>query len=221
MTTAAVDEPARAGDRPDTAVTQPPRQQRDPFFDNAKFLAIVLVVIGHAWPPLRDESRFVAVADLWVYAFHMPLFILLAGYFSQRFSLGSRKARKLITSVAIPYIVFEVTWPLFGWLAGGNELDFHLLNPDYAAWFLIALFCYRLSTPVWQQVRWPLALAVAISLLSGMEDLPSALGMSRMLGFLPFFVLGLLLRPEHFAWLRQPKVRVAAVALLAGAAMVA
>ena len=34
-----------------------PAKQRDAYFDNAKYLAIVLVAVGHAWEPLTDGSR--------------------------------------------------------------------------------------------------------------------------------------------------------------------
>ncbi|MFC9498772.1 hypothetical protein ACFT0D_30940, partial [Streptomyces sp. NPDC056982] len=34
-----------------------PAKKRDAFFDNAKYLAIVLVAMGHAWEPLRGDSR--------------------------------------------------------------------------------------------------------------------------------------------------------------------
>ncbi|HEY6737520.1 MAG TPA: hypothetical protein VI076_01610, partial [Actinopolymorphaceae bacterium] len=47
-------------------------RSRDPFFDNAKFLAIVLVVVGHAIEPLRDIAAVHAVY-LFLYMFHMPV----------------------------------------------------------------------------------------------------------------------------------------------------
>lgn len=49
-----------------------PGKKRDAFFDNAKYLAIVLVAVGHAWEPLRDSSRAVSALYVVVYTFHMP-----------------------------------------------------------------------------------------------------------------------------------------------------
>ncbi|WP_237528148.1 acyltransferase family protein, partial [Streptomyces sp. SID337] len=57
-------------------------KQRDSFFDNAKYLAIVLVAMGHAWEPLRGDSRAAAALYITVYTFHMPAFIVISGYFS-------------------------------------------------------------------------------------------------------------------------------------------
>ncbi|MER5424456.1 hypothetical protein [Streptosporangium roseum] len=51
-----------------------PPADRDPYFDNAKFLAITLVVSGHLVEDLRDVPVAHA-AYFYVYLFHMPLFI--------------------------------------------------------------------------------------------------------------------------------------------------
>ncbi|MEU4832394.1 acyltransferase family protein [Streptosporangium sp. NPDC023615] len=197
-------------------VVLPPATRRDPFFDNAKFLAITLVVSGHLIEDLRDVPVAHA-AYFYVYVFHMPLFIVLSGYLSRNFTFSSGKARKLISTLAVPYVIFELLYSLPRLVLYG-KLDISLLDPYYLTWFLMSLFLWRLSTPVWQQLRWPLVVAVGLSLLSGMSRLPDELSMNRTLGLLPFYVLGLMLRPEHFAWLRRRPVRIAgAVTLAAGA----
>nr|WP_221473124.1 acyltransferase family protein [Planomonospora venezuelensis] len=195
----------------------PREAARDPFFDNAKFLAITLVVAGHLIEDLRDVGVAHA-AYFYVYVFHMPLFIVLSGYLSRNFTFSSGKARKLISTLAVPYVIFELAYALPRLIMYGR-LDISLLDPYYLTWFLMSLFLWRLSTPVWQQLRWPLAVAVGLSLLSGTSALPDELSMNRTLGLLPFYVLGLMLRPEHFARLRLRAVRIAgAVTLAAGAA---
>ncbi|MFI6918984.1 hypothetical protein ACIBIZ_03445 [Nonomuraea spiralis] len=87
-------------------------------------------------------------------------------------------------------------------------------DPYYLTWFLLSLFLWRLSTPVWQQLKWPLAVAVVLSLLTGLDRLPGELAMNRTFALLPFYVLGLMLRPEHFAWLRRPHMRLAGFCVL-------
>ena len=49
-------EVANRKEPPNPAPQRKPKP-RDPFFDNAKYLAIVLVACGHAWEPLTDSSR--------------------------------------------------------------------------------------------------------------------------------------------------------------------
>jgi fucose 4-O-acetylase-like acetyltransferase len=188
---------------------------RDPFLDNAKFLAIILVVTGHLIEGLRDVPAAHALY-FYGYMFHMPLFITLSGYLSRNFTFSAGKARRLISGLAVPYVIFELAYSLPRLFLYG-KLDISLLDPYYLTWFLMSLFMWRLSTPVWQQLRWPLAIAVGLSVLSGMSDLPDELSMNRTLGLLPFYVLGLMLRPEHLEFLKRPWVRVlGAVILVSG-----
>jgi fucose 4-O-acetylase-like acetyltransferase len=193
-----------------------PRKQRDPFFDNAKYFAILLVVSGHSLANLLNVPMAKGLY-IFIYMFHMPLFIVITGYFSRNWTFAGGKARKLITHVGVPYVVFETAYSLYDWLAGRNELEISLLNPYYLTWFLIALFMWRLSTPVWQQIRWPLAVAVGFALLSYMSDLGGTFDIHRVFGLLPFYVLGLTLRPEHFELLKKPIARpIGAVVLAVG-----
>ncbi|WP_155348086.1 acyltransferase family protein [Acrocarpospora pleiomorpha] len=188
-------------------------RRRDPFLDNAKFLAIVLVVAGHLIEDLRDVQAAHALY-FFVYLFHMPLFIVISGYLSRNFT--ALRARKLITSLAVPYVIFELAYSLPRYFLYG-KLDITLLDPYYLTWFLMSLFLWRLSTPLWFQVKWPLAVAVGISVLSGMNPLPDELSMNRTMGLLPFYVLGLMLKPEHFQLLKRKWVRITgAVVLVAG-----
>lgn len=210
-------QPAPAG-RP--APTQTPAKRRDPFFDNAKFIAMALVVAGHAIEPLRD-TRTAHALYLFVYMFHMPVFIIVTGYFSRSFTFSSGKARKLITNLAVPYVIFETAYSVFRWAAGGKDFEISLLAPVWLTWFLMAAFFWRLSTPVWQQLRWPIGIAIFIALLSGMNTLPGTFEMHRTLGLLPFFVIGLKLEPRHFELLRRPACRRAAVAVFAAGLVVA
>ncbi|WP_218006039.1 acyltransferase family protein [Actinomadura hibisca] len=211
---AAHSEPPAAPQAPGTAPA-PRRKERDPYFDNAKFLAILLVVIGHS---LANKMNVPLAKGLYIfiYMFHMPLFIVITGYFSRNWTFSGGKARKLITNVGVPYVVFETAYSLYDWLVGRNELEVSLLNPYFLTWFLCALFMWRLSTPVWQQIRWPLGVAMVFSLLSYMSDLGGTFDVHRVIGLLPFYVLGLMLRPEHFELLKKPMARVVGIVVMFG-----
>ncbi|MEU5595188.1 acyltransferase family protein [Streptomyces sp. NPDC020298] len=192
---------------------------RDAFFDNAKYLAIVLVAMGHAWEPLRSGSRAVTALYMVVYAFHMPAFIVVSGYFSRGFDASPAKIKRLVTGLVVPYVVFETAYTLFTrWSDGAWDRPVSLLDPLYLTWFLAALFIWRLTTPLWLRVRHPLPLALGIAALATLSpSIGSDLDLQRTLQFLPYFVLGLCLRPEHFRLVRRRAVRVVAAVALAGA----
>ncbi|WP_110946062.1 acyltransferase family protein [Streptomyces avicenniae] len=201
------------------------RKERDPFFDNAKYLAIVLVAVSHAWTPLRDDSRAASALYAFVFTFHMPAFILIAGYFSRSFTARPDQLKRLITGVGVPYLVFEVLYILFaraGWGGDDPDLPLSLLDPYYVTWFLVALFLWRLTAPIWRLVRHPLPIALAVAAIASMSPhFGNDLNIQRVLQFLPFFVLGTMMRREHFTWMRRTEVRALAVPVLLVALAVA
>ncbi|MGW0757778.1 acyltransferase family protein [Streptomyces sp. NPDC002814] len=195
------------------------KQQRDAFFDNAKYLAIVLVAIGHSWEPLKADSRILEAVYSVVYSFHMPAFIVISGFFSRSFDMRPDRLKRLITGVAVPYILFETAYPLFKRVVAddpGQEVS--LLDPWYLTWFLCALFIWRMTTPIWKLVRWPLPLALGVAMLASVTpEIGNDLDLQRVLQFLPYFVLGLCMKPEHFQLVRRRSVRIASVPVFAAA----
>ncbi|WP_217145456.1 acyltransferase family protein [Streptomyces sp. AC627_RSS907] len=199
-----------------------PDHRRDAFFDNAKYLAIVLVGVGHAWGQILDGNPAVETLYRVLYTFHMPAFVIISGYFSRNFDLGPKRVRRLVTGVVVPYLVFEVAYALHRRLSEDPGNDLSLLDPTYLLWFLCALFVWRLSTPVWKTVRRPLPIALGIASLASMTPtIGNDLNMQRVLQFLPCFVLGLVLRPEHFRLVRRRSVRILSVPVVAAAVAVA
>ncbi|PZH01624.1 hypothetical protein C1I97_22085 [Streptomyces sp. NTH33] len=197
-------------------------KQRDAFFDNAKYVAIVLVAVAHAWEPLKDDSRVLQALYMVVYAFHMPAFIIISGFFSRTFDSRPDRLKRLVTGVVVPYVVFETAYTLFKrYVDHSPDQEISLLDPWFLTWFLCALFIWRLTTPLWKLVRRPLPIALGISMLASLSpDIGDDLDLQRVLQFLPFFVLGLGLRPEHFALVRRRSVRIASVPVAAAALFV-
>ncbi|GHF35714.1 membrane protein [Streptomyces mashuensis] len=217
---------ASAARRKAAEATAPPSAPaaRDPFFDNAKYLALVLVALGHAWQPLTYTSRVMTALYMTVYAFHMPAFILVSGYFSRGFDLSPAKVRRLVSGVVVPYLVFEVAYTWFQhWAEKGEPPEpLTLLNPWYLNWFLAALFVWRLTTPVWQALRWPVPLSLVLATLAmTCPSIGDDFDLMRVFQFLPFFVAGLNLERHHFELVRRRWVRIAAVPVLAGAVALA
>jgi fucose 4-O-acetylase-like acetyltransferase len=120
--------------------------------------------------------------------------------------------------IVVPYVIFSIVYPWYVGLLAGRHVGWDPLEPYYLTWFLPALLAWRLSVPLWQQLRHPLIVASAIWLIPGFFTMPSTLNASQVLSFLPFFVVGLTLRPKHFELLRRRGARIAgAVVLLVGA----
>ncbi|KXC06156.1 acyltransferase family protein [Microbacterium hominis] len=204
-----------------------PAKRRVPLWDNARFACIVLVVLGHAIQRLTYDSDAALALYLVVYAFHMPAFALISGYFSTSDGPSRRQMARVLTDIVAPYVVFESLWTLTKWLVEG-EANPNLTQPSWTLWFLLALAIFRLVLPYLALLRWPLAWTVAVSLAVGYwPNVDSTLSLSRTLGLLPFFTLGWWVSHHRIVQRldllrrRRRGPRIAAVALFAAAGAVA
>ncbi len=188
---------------------------RDVQLDNARGILITLVVVGHVIAQVDTGPS--DVLNSWIYTFHMPAFVALAGYFSRSYVGSGRQLRSLVTKLIVPYVLFQLVLALVEAVLDGERFDPHLVVPAFSMWFLLALFAWRLATPVLRQLRAPLLVAVLIAVLAPLADsLDQQLSAARMLSFLPFFVLGLVVRPGALGLLRTRGAQVLGLAVLAG-----
>lgn len=213
-----------------TATAIAPRTQqhrrRVPLWDTARFVAVVLVVIGHSTLKLISGSDPSYALYLFVYAFHIPVFVLISGYFA-RAEQGVRKLRATVTTVIIPYLVFQSIWSLIHWgLDGKLELDYS--SAWWTLWFLVALAIWRIALPYLAILRYPLVISLVLSVGVGyVSTVDDTFAAARVVGLLPFFVLGWKLKQMNVAdrWMDAGprlvvRVRIAAVALFVVVAVV-
>jgi fucose 4-O-acetylase-like acetyltransferase len=169
-------------------------KRRTPFWDNARFACIVLVVLGHAVQRLTYDSDIALALYLVVYAFHMPAFAIISGYFSKSDAPTKTQMARIVTDILLPYVIFEGLWTLTKWLVEG-QANPNLTQPSWTLWFLLALGIFRLVLPYLALLRWPLAWTIVISIGAGyLPNIDSTFSLSRTLGLLPFFTLGWWLR---------------------------
>src|SRR5690606_15397601 len=91
-----------------------------------------------------------------------------------------------------------------------------ILSPQWVGWFMAALVIWRLTTPIWRALKYPVATSIIISLASGLIEIPNVLALHKTVAFLPFYVIGLHLNLEMFRRLSTWQVRIVSSVLLAG-----
>lgn len=166
------------------------RKRRVPFWDNARWASITLVVIGHGIQRLTGDSDHAFALYLFIYAFHMPAFAIISGYFSKATPPGRRQMVKLVTDILVPYVVLQAIWSLVQYLAEGKQ-SFNPAEPHWTLWFLLALAIFRIGLPYLVVLRGPLVWAIVFSVGVGyLDSVDSTFSLARAIGLLPFFVLG-------------------------------
>jgi fucose 4-O-acetylase-like acetyltransferase len=162
---------------------------RNPYFDNLKFILIFLMVLGHFAFENRTIPIFNGICNS-IYAFHMPLFIFISGYFSKSI-IQQRKSD--ISSLLIPYLIFEFIHFGFTNITGLGHGHLQFTFPTYQDWYLLSLFTWRLIIPYFGQLNKSFAISVSIiaALCAGfVNNFNEFLSLYRSIYLLPFFVLG-------------------------------
>ena len=206
-------------------MSTPGHTRRVPIWDNARAACILLVVLGHAIQRLTYDSDIAQSLYYLIYAFHMPAFALISGYFSRSDPPSRRRMARILTDIVLPYVLFDGLWTLTKLLVEGHA-DPNLTQPSWTLWFLLALAIFRLVLPYLALLRMPLLWSVVISISVGyLPNVDTTLSLSRTLGLLPFFTLGWwlshhrILERHGLLQRRRVSLRIAAAAILTGAGL--
>lgn len=175
-------------------MTEPAVRQRTAYWDNAKGFLIVMVVLGHYLYGYKDVYAVGFLVSM-IYAFHMPAFVLISGYFSR----GERSSSaRSIARLTAAYLIFNTLMMIYKVVADGAPLS--LTEPYNSYWYLLALIVWRLTIKYLSKIRGLLAISVIVALLIGFwGDVSNEFALSRIICFFPFFLAGYKMSEEKAA----------------------
>lgn len=188
--------------------------ERDSFYDNLKGLLIILVVLCHFLGGCVTKSDFFTRSFIvFVYYFHMPLFIFISGFFSKN---PGKSRDKAFRNLFLVFVVAQVFWIVFKFIANGSVYYlYHFLDPGYAIWYIVALFFWRLLLKDLIRIPHVLLIAFLISpLVMFVDGCDKILACNKVFGFLFFFLLGYYTNADTIAKIRRIPVLAAAAGLV-------
>lgn len=168
-------------------------------FDNIKFFLILLVVLGHAAERYTDMFTGMRCMFTYIYTFHMPAFLFIAGLFAKR----TIQAKKLNWNRVLPYAILCVFLSFYRNVSlylFDHERAFHFFRQDSISWFLWVLFVYYIVTFLLKDFphKNVLIIAVFFAIMIGFDtQLTTKLAISRAVVFYPFFYLGYMLKVDE------------------------
>lgn len=170
---------------------------RDHRLDIAKGVLICLVVLGHLLEGMNywkaPEARILLTV---IYAFHMPAFAFLAGVTAKPTNLVRR-----VGPLIVLLLLFQAAYYGFVQFVGLKRA-FALDTPFWILWFLLALACWTMLTPLMARFG-KLSTVVAIVMALAAVTVPWVgypYSAARMLAFLPFFTVGFVYGKRILAW---------------------
>ena len=165
------------------------------FFDNLKFWLIMLVVIGHFVNPVTGVSDVYKGLFMFIYTFHMPLFIFATGYFAKSIvdkTTGRFKLEKIIQFLIL-YLFLTLVIFFINYYLRGNASTYNFFQPVNPGWYLLASMIWYSLIPVinWVKPKYVMIGSVIIALLVGFDPMVGDfLTLSRAICFFPFFIAG-------------------------------
>lgn len=161
-------------------------KQRIYLFDNLKFFLIITVVVGHFADQAIKYPAFKSLY-LFIYAFHMPLFIYISGVFHK----NKRIMEKVLIYTLLGYLLKVIIF--FTKIAMGNEPEFSFFTEKGVPWFMFALAAFTLISYLLRDIdkKFVLIFALLLACMVNYDaNISDFLYLSRIIVFFPFYHLG-------------------------------
>ena len=167
-------------------------KQRSLYWDTLKGFLIILVVFGHCGTAVGNSLLSS------IYIFHMPLFILISGYFSKRTGMRNwgGSSKKLI----FIYLVFHVAYLSLESVGSGVTIR-KLLIPSFSLWYILSLIIWRfflqcIPAGLLRHRNLLLAFALLFSIAIGFVPVNNEFAFQRTFVYWPFFLMGYYIKQE-------------------------
>lgn len=188
----------------ESSKTQNQESVRLAHWDMAKAVAIFLVVWGHCLQNMTHEADYWLTDSLsqLIISFHMPLFMVISGYFA--YNVLHRPIHATLLKKAKQLLIPSITWYLvialaamifnrdFRWERAGDIVS----TLPFSLWFLKSLFmCYFITligSVLYRWKRWTVAAYALVIFAAG-----EWLNYVSTISMLPFFLAGIALHSRE------------------------
>lgn len=169
------------------------------YYDNLKFLLVTLVVVGHAVDISVVHSHEMAKAlFVFIYSFHMPLFIFISGLFTNRDKLSQTNTFRRFLYFTVLGFALKVLLIIVP-AAFGKQVTFYFLGDSSLPWYMFAMAAFFALAYYLREVDRAsvLLFSVLLGLMVGYDDsVGDYLYLSRIVVFFPFFWMGHMMSPS-------------------------
>ena len=156
---------------------------------------IIFVVIGHFADFVIGKLNFCKSIFIFIYAFHMPVLLFVSGLFYKRENHIQKAICYVCCGFAIKIYLSIVQYAI------NLNTSFVLLSDGNTPWFFFVLAVYQILLYILKKtdLRFLLVFSVILACFVGYDQtIGDYLYLSRAIVFLPYFILGTLLRKDDF-----------------------
>ncbi len=171
------------------ALAEIKKNRRLYIFDNIKFILMALVVVGHYADVGASVSEGYRSLYVFIYSFHMPLFLFLSGLFHK----NTKILQKTVTFVSLGFLskllIYLTRLILF------KNAAFNFFADGGLPWFMFVLAMFIGVSYLLRNVdkKIVLGVSVLVALIAGyISSVGDFLYLSRFFVFYPFYLLGMM-----------------------------
>ncbi len=187
-------------------------------WDNAKFLLILCVVLGHSMNGVFIiNGEAMKWVEICLYSFHMPLFIFIGGLFSKR-TVDSVPFRY---EKVVAYLLLNLFMKLLNYtviLICTGKAKFELLSDNSVSWYIFVTAVHIMIAHLLRNCKpWKiLTVSFILAILIGyVDEIGNIFVLSRIVVFFPIFYLGYVLNPDKLLKvISKPWIRICSLILL-------
>lgn len=176
------------------------------YIDNLKCLLILLVVLGHCLQDTGCDSN--NVLFRFIYSFHIPLFMAVSGYVSQKKNTPWATIQKRALQLVVPFLAWGI---IKSCITPTIQLLDIIKYPDKGLWFLLALFFITLIIKLCEEISKATKINIGIVIFSSVAVLYyiafyirfQLFGIQFVAWQLPFYCLGWYIKNHSFTLNKQ------------------
>lgn len=174
-------------------------------WDILKFFLIFLVVLGHIIEAFKTDSQWMDAVFVFIYTFHMPVFLFVSGMFSKR-NINERRYNKITVYL---FLFFITKLILFcSRIIAYKDVAISLTFAGDLPWYMLAMFAFSLITIGLKKFSpaYVFPLIIAVACVAGYDSsIGDTFALMRLIVFYPFFYAGYCLEPKKISEISEKK----------------
>ena len=193
------------------------RTGRNSKWDNLRCVLILAVVAGHFVNQFTDDSLMMRTIALFIYTWHMPLFIFVAGLMTKKWDRTrpfkwTRPVYFVLIGYVLKFLIYGIKTAFM------KNPNFFWLYDTGLPWYMFAMAAFTVLAWLLRDVKPMIVMACSVTLafVAGyLFFIGSYLWLSRIIVFFPFYYLGYLTDPGMAAAVtRDKKLKILSAVLL-------
>ena len=179
-------------------------KERIYLFDNIKFILIILVVVGHFANVFCDRYPSFKSVYLFIYIFHMPLFIFISGMFHRNNNIKEKVLMFFFLGYSEKLLRFLVSI-----IGNKKNPNMDVFEDNGLPWFMFCMAAFILITYLARGInkKYLLCFSIVLMLAAGYDkEIGDFLYLSRIFVFYPYYILGTMTSPEMIMKINKKKI---------------